>query len=404
MKYNFDEIIDRRHTNSLSFEGWKAYLFPDLNPKDFPFPEEYYIRLWVADMDFATPPEVLDAIRKRLDDKILGYTYLYDKDYFEVLRKWFAQRYQWHINPDDIVLSPGIVPALNRLVPLLTAPDESVLITTPSYAPFKKAGEYSARKVITSNLRHRNGKYEMNFDDIEQKLKDKSLGIKLFIHCHPHNPTGRVWTREELLKLGRLCLENDVWIISDEVHCDLLRKGQQHVPLATLFPDSDRIIVCTAPSKTFNLAGNMMSHLFIRHQGIRDEYKKLYREMLSPLSIAATKAAYENCEPWLEALTSYLDDNLTSLEGWLKDLLPEAGFRIPESTYLAWIDLSAYLKSIPSPDQPAVFFAREAGVLIEDENIFVDNSKGYIRVNVACPRSVLENGIGRMAEALLRFQ
>ncbi len=403
MKYNFDEIIDRRNTNSLSYDGWKPYLFNLPRDEAFPYPDHDYVRMWVADMDFATPPEILDAIRARLDDRILGYTCLYDQSYYTVLESWFLKRYNWQIDVEELVTAPGVVPALNRLTGLLTGPGERILITTPSYAPFKKAGDYHEREVVTSDLLLRSGQFGMDFEDIAEKLADKRLNIRLFILCNPHNPTGRVWTREELLSLGELCLQNDVWIISDEIHCDLLRRGRTHTPLSALFPASDRIITCTAPSKTFNLAGNMMSHLFIKNEAVRAAYKKQFHEMLSPLSIVAARAAYASCEPWLEALVTYLDDNFSYLQQWLQNTLPLARFAVPEATYLAWIDLSAYLRLLPDPRNPALFFAREAGLLIEDGNFFVGNGTGYIRLNIACPRAVLEEGLRRMGAALERY-
>lgn len=400
MKYNFDEIINRADTNSVSFEGWKQYIFNASKDEVFPFPDSDYIRFWIADMDFATPPEILNAIRKRLDDKILGYTFIYDKMYNQVLVDWFKKRYDWKINIEDMVIAPGIVPALNRLVPLLTNIDESILIVTPSYAPFKTAAAYNSRKVVTSKLLYQSGRFLMDFEDIEQKITDKGNNIKLFILCNPHNPTGRVWTEEELLRLGNLCLQNDVWIISDEIHCDLLRRGKKHIAMAMLFPETDKIITCTAPSKTFNLAGNLMSHIFIPDSGIRRKWKNLYNDLLSPLSIVAAKAAYQECELWLEELITYLDDNFTRLEEMLKDRLPKAKFTVPEATYLAWINISEYLNDMPEKNNPALFFAKEAGVLVEDGKMFVDNGYGYIRLNIACPRAVLEAGIKRMARAL----
>lgn len=400
MKYNFDEIIDRKGTNSLSYDGWKKYMFGAEYDAPFPFSDEEYIRLWVADMAFSTPPPVLDAIRKRLDRKILGYTKIYDPAYYHVLERWFERRYGWKINSDEIVTSPGVVAALNRLVPLITRKDESVLICTPSYAPFKRAGEYSGRPVLTSDLVHKEGVYEMDFADIRNKIEDPKNKVGLFILCHPHNPTGRIWTEDELTRLGKICLDNNVWIISDEIHADLLRMGRKHVPLARLFPDTDRIITCTAPSKTFNLAGNMLSHIFIKHPEIRAEWRKYYEEYHSPLSFVAAQAAYEECEDWLEQLRDYLDGNLQFLKEALANLLPEARFRIPEATYLAWVNLEAYQDRLPRDSDFTKFFAMKAGVLVEGGEMFVDNGAGHIRINVACPRAVLDEAVSRMANAL----
>lgn len=399
MQYDFDEVIDRKDTNSLNYEGWKQYIFKTNREAEFPFKDDEYIRLWVADMDFSTPPEVLDAIRDRLDKKILGYTRIYDEHYYAVLENWFLKRYSWQIERSEIVTSPGIVSALFRLVSLLTEKEESVLIFTPSYAPFKRAGDYNSRRVIYSDLVEEEGVFHIDFADVRAKIADKENNIRLFILSHPHNPTGRVWTRHELEELGQICLENDVWIISDEVHCDLLRIGQAHIPLVTLFPNTDRIITCTAPSKTFNLAGNMLSHIFIKDEELRTRWRSLYEEYHSPLSIVATQAAYERCEDWLEQLRIYLDGNLSFLKEQLQALLPKARFSIPEATYLAWVDFSAYADSVGDKDFTQ-FFAEKAGVLVEGGGMFVANGEGFVRINVACPRAVLEEAIKRVVQAI----
>lgn len=400
MKYDFDEIIDRRHSNSMNYEGWRDYMFRDNPNAEFPFPHDAFIRLWIADMDFATPTIVLDAIRERLDQKILGYTSLFDPAYFTVLKHWFQRRYNWGIDTGQLVFAPGVVPALIRLVGLLTQPGENILITTPSYAPFKMAGDQHNRQVFYSPLQHQDGLYSMDLADIEAQLTDASKNIRLFILCNPHNPTGRVWTPDELQAIGRLCLDNNCRVISDEIHCDLLRQGQVHTPLATLFPDTGNIITCTAPTKTFNLAGILHSHIFIPDQALRNAWMARYWEMQNPLSIAATQAAYEKGESWLEALRTYLDENLAFLGNTLRQQLPGARFRIPEATYLAWIDISAYGNIIGDTERSSRFFARKAGVLVEDSNMFLAYGEKHIRINVACPRAVLAEGLRRVIGSL----
>lgn len=402
MQYHFDEIIDRKGTNSVSFEGWKGYMFNNNGDKPFPFKEEEYIRMWVADMDFATPPEILDAIRARLDRQILGYTLIFDPEYFNILKQWFRKRYQWEIDITHLVTSPGVVPALNRLAHLLTAAGEGILINTPSYTPFKVAGDINNRTVYYSPLLQINGHYELDMDNIRQQLDDAEKNIKVFIFCNPHNPTGRVWTEAELESIGTMCLERNIWLISDEIHCDLLRQGISHTPMAKVFPDADRIITCTAPSKTFNLAGNLMSHIFIPDEQIRQQWQVQYFDLLSPLSVAAVQAAYAHCEDWLEQLKAYLDGNFSYLSDQLATHLPDCHFRIPDATYLAWIDFSAYIPHIPNSNI-SEFFALEAGVLLEGGNMFVDNGAGFIRLNLACPRAVLAEGLKRIVHAVKRY-
>lgn len=399
MQYNFDEIIDREGTNSVSYEGWKNYMFGAGNALSFPERKDGYIRMWVADMDFATPPEILDAIRARLDRQIMGYTLIFDPAYMEALQQWFRKRYLWEINTSHMVTAPGVVPALNRLVGLLTRSGKNILINTPSYAPFKQAGDLNQRAVHYSALKQADGRYELDFDDIIQQLDDPDKNIGVYIFCNPHNPTGRVWTEAELLKIGDICISRNIWLISDEIHCDLLRAGIQHIPMARLFPQSNRIITCTAPSKTFNLAGNLLSHIFIPDDALRKQWMTHHFDLLSPLSIAAAQAAYAHGEAWLEQLKAYLDSNFALLETHLQQHLPESRFTIPEATYLAWIDISHYTASMPTNELSA-FFAREAGVLLEGGNMFVDNGTGYIRLNLACPRSVLQDGLLRITDCL----
>lgn len=398
--YDFDEIIDRAGTNSVSYEGWKAIKFKSVDEAAFAYPPEEMIRMWIADMEFATPQVVLDAIRARLDKRLLGYSLVYDPAYHEVLACWFAQRYDWAISPETLVHAPGIVPALNRLVPLLVAPEESILFCTPSYAPFQGAGELHGRRVLTSALVREGDRFSMNMADLEAKLSDPANKIKLFILCNPHNPTGRVWTPDELATLATLCFKYDVRIISDEVHCDLLRVGGQHTPLMRLFPDEHRIIACISPSKTFNLAGNLLAHLVIKDPELRRAWMRQYGEVLSPLSIAAAQGAYGQGGPWLDAMKAYLDDNFHFLQEQLAERLPLARFAIPDATYLAWVDLAAYAPRLPEGQGFGLFLATKAGVLVEDEKSFVRDGSGYIRMNLACPRALIGTAVARIARVL----
>ncbi|WPC76624.1 MalY/PatB family protein [Vibrio porteresiae] len=402
MHYDFDEIISREETNSMSFEGWKSYIFKGRDNVNFQYDDKDYIRMWVADMDFATPAPVLDAIRARLDRKILGYTQVFDPKYFATLESWFCRHYDVAIKKEEVVLSPGVVPALKHLVPLIMQADESVLICTPSYTPFKVAGEFNKRRVLTSKLVNTNGDYRMDFADIEQKIANPDNKISLFILCNPHNPTGRIWTHEELAHLGQICVDHGVWLISDEIHCDLLRVGKQFHPMVNVLPEYKKLITCTAPSKTFNLAGNLVSHIFIRDSILRAKWLERHYDIQNPLALAAAQAAYSDCDEWLAQLKCYLDDNFALVEQFLQTHLPAAKFKVPEATYLAWIDFSAYLSNTDSFAEPAYFFAKEAGVLLEGGNMFVDNCAGFVRINIACPRSVLQEGLERILQALVK--
>jgi cysteine-S-conjugate beta-lyase len=395
MQYNFDEIIDRKETNAMNMDGFREYIFHAPASMSFPYTDDDFIRMWVADMEFATPPEIIQAVKERLDKKIFGYTKVFDPNYYLCFVNWTKQQYDWSFAKEHLVTSPGIIPALNELVGYICKPDEKILIVTPSYAFFKHAADYNQIELICSDLVNQQGYYTLNFDDLAEKAKDEKVSLCIF--CNPHNPTGRVWTPAELKKLGDLCLANDVWIISDEIHCDLLRNGQVHTPLAKLFPQTDRIITCMAPSKTFNMAGMMFSNIIIPNAALRDIWQVRHYSMENPLSIAATQAAYQYGGEWLKQLKNYLDDNFAFAKQYLAQHLPAAEFRIPEATYLAWVNIRDYL---PQEDNLPLYFANHAGVLLEGGNMFVANSDGYIRLNLACPKSTLAEGLKRICAAL----
>lgn len=395
MKYDFDEIIDRKSTNAMSTDGFKEYIFKASNDMTFPFKDDEFIRMWVADMEFATPPEIIQAIKDRLDKQILGYTKVFDPGYYLSVVQWTQDHYNWSFQKEHLVTSPGIIPALYELVEYICKPDEKVLILTPSYAYFKHAVDFNHLELVTSDLVNQQGYYTMDYADIELKVRDEKVSLCIF--CNPHNPTGRVWTPEELRKFGEICLENDVMIISDEIHCDLLRNDMVHTPLAKVFPNSDKIISCMAPSKTFNMAGMMLSNIIIPNDEVRALWKARHYSMENPLSIAATQAAYQHGDEWLKQLKTYLDDNFLFTQQYLESHLPQAEFRVPEATYLAWVDISAYL---PNEEHMSLYFANNAGVLLEGGSMFVANADGYIRLNLACPRAILEEGLKRICEVL----
>lgn len=398
MKYNFDEIIDRRGTNATSTDGFKAYIFGDPNMK-LPYKDEEYIRMWIADMEFATPECVLDAIRARLDRRIFGYTKMYGDDYYKVFSAWTEKMYGWSFPQEHFFTAKGVIPALFELTGLICGPQDKALMLTPAYGYFKHTATHNEIGYVCADLvdREHNGYYEIDFDDFRAKAADPS--VKVFLFCNPHNPTGRIWTAEELRKLADICIENDVIIISDEVHCDLIRTGQKHIPLAKLYPDSDRIITCMAPTKTFNMAGMQFSNVIIPHAGVREKYIAKHYASLNPLSMAGARAAYEHGYEWLTELKAYLDANFAFTKEYLAQRLPKATFRIPEATYLGWVDIGPYLKEDEKECIP-LLFAQQAGVLLEGGNMFVQNSDTYIRLNLACPRATLTEGLKRICDLL----
>lgn len=393
--YNFDEVIDRRHTNAMNTDGFRGYIFHADETMTFPYADEDFIRMWVADMEFATPDVVIDGMRERLDKRIFGYTRVFEKSYYDALSEWCKRRYDWTFDRKALVMSNGIIPALYELVNYICKPDEKVLFLTPSYAYFKYAADFNERGYMCSDLKSEDGRYHIDFDDLAGKAADEKTA--LFILCNPHNPSGRVWSENELRRMAEIIENNHMWVISDEIHCDLLRRNQKHIPLGKVMPDYGRLITCMAPSKTFNLAGMMISNIIIRDEELRKIWLSRHYNFDNPLSIAAAQSAYEKGESWLEELQLYLDENFRFVGEYLAEHLPRAKYRISEATYLAWVDLSGYFE--PDEHLPK-FFAYKAGVLLEGGNMFVQNSEGFIRLNLACPKATLAEGLRRICEAV----
>ena len=259
--YNFNQVFDRKNTNAMSLTGYRGYLFEPDEDLSGNYEEADFIPMWVADMEFAIAPEIIDAMKKRLEHPLLGYSRVADPTYALVFQKWCIDRYGWKFDINHLVNAKGVIPALYDLIGHICKPDENVLIITPSYAFFKHGVDFNEVSLVCSDLIKVNDEYRMDMDDIRAKAADEKCVLGIF--CNPHNPTGRVWSKKELQELGEVCLENNLTIISDEIHCDLLRRDKHFTPMASLFPNSDKIITCMAPSKTFNLAGNMFANIII---------------------------------------------------------------------------------------------------------------------------------------------
>lgn len=393
--YNFDEIIDRRHTNAMNTDGFRSYIFHADDSMTFPYKDEEFIRMWVADMEFATPDAVIDAMKERLDKKIFGYTRVFEKSYYDAFVGWCQKRYGWTFVREELVMSNGVIPALYELVDYILKDDEKVLFLTPSYAYFQYAADVNHKESVCSDLIYEDGRYSIDFDDLANKASDPK--VTLFILCNPHNPTGRVWKEDELKKIAQIVEDNNLWVISDEIHCDLLRTNQQHIPLGKVMPTYQKLITCMAPSKTFNLAGMMISNIIIRDEELRNIWLERHYNFDNPLSIAAAQGAYEKGEPWVKELCAYLDHNFEFTKDYLQQHLSKAKMEISEATYLAWVDLNAYFDQ---DEHLPMFFAYKAGVLLEGGNMFVQHSDGFIRLNLACPKATLEEGLRRICDAV----
>ena len=399
MTYNFDEIIDRRHTNSENVDGWRPYIFHCGPERVFPYKDEEFIRMWVADMEFAVAPEIRQAIIDRVNRQILGYSIVSDDGYYEALRTWCESRYGWSFPKEQLTFSPGVIPALCQIVEDLVKPTNGKVLTmTPAYGFFLHACEYNDVELVTSPLKKENGRFEMDWADFEKKASDPA--VKVLMLCNPHNPTGRIWTEDELRRMAEIIEKHQLWVVSDEIHCDLIRTGLRHIPMGKVMPDYERLITCMSASKTFNLAGLLHSDIIIRSDEERARFQARDKNIgaVNPLSIAAHKAAYEHGGAWLEQLKAYVDGNLKLVDEFLKGNIPAARFTIPEATYFAWVDLGDVLPQVADlPD----FFANKAGVLLEGGNgLFVGNARGHIRLNLAMPRATVQIGLERIAEAI----
>lgn len=397
--YNFDEIIDRQNTNALKTDGFRGYIFHAGPEKVFPYKDDEFIHMWVADMEFAVAPEIVDAMRQRLDRRIFGYTGVFTHDYYNSFSKWCKDHYDWSFPEEELCFRPGIIPALYQFAETLCTKDEKVLMNTPAYGYFLHAAEYAGVGALLSPLKkNADGTFEMDFEDFEKKCADPAC--KLVFWCNPQNPTGRMWTEEELRRVAEIVEKYNLWIISDEIHCDLIRCGKKHIPMAKVMPDYKKLITCMAPSKTFNIAGLAFSNIIIRDPALRERFQesdKLFG-MVNPLSLTAAKAAYDKGGAWHEELKRYLDGNFQFMKEFMDEYMPEAVTYIPEATYLAWVDMS---KCLPDVEDLPGFFANNAGVLLEGGNsLFVGNAAGYIRLNLAMPRSVIKTGLERMRDAI----
>lgn len=405
MTYDFDEIIDRKHTNALNTDGFRGYIFGDTEGKmKFPFKDDEFVRMWVADMEFAMCPDVIQAIKDRADKRIIGYSQVFEPDFYEAYNAWNQKMYGWTYPKEEICFSLGIIPALYTLVDLLLGDHDYAIINTPAYGYFQHPIDERHKHAIHNKLKcDAQGNWTIDFDALEKDASNPFA--KLLIWCNPQNPMGRVWTEEELRKVAAIVEKHNLWIISDEIHCDLLRQGVKHIPMAKIMPEYKKLITCTSVSKAFNMAGMMFAEIIIRDKGLRDLYigtTNAYAMNVNPLSIAAHQAAYEHGSEWLDQLKTYLDGNFQFVKDTLDRELPDITFQIPQATYLAWVNMNPYLGDVEDiPD----FMANKAGVLLEGgDALFVDNAKGYIRLNLAMPRVIVDKGLQRIVKAVKAHQ
>lgn len=387
MKYNFDEIIDRKGTNSIKYD-----FAEEEKGRDDLLP------LWVADMDFKLPKEVEERLEERVKHGIFGYTKAKD-DYYKAVAKWFYDVHDWRIDPGWIVITPGVVYAIAAAIRAFTKKGDGVIIQQPVYYPFYNSIIKNERKAVNNELLFKDGRYSIDFDDFEKKIREND--VKMFILCSPHNPVGRVWTKEELTKLGEICLKYDVLIFADEIHGDITYPGIKHVPFVSLSENFANItIVGTAPSKTFNLAGLQLSNIIIPNEKLREKFKNELNSagyaLPNTMGLAASQAVYELGYEWYREMLDYIYENYKFLEEFIKDELPKIKIVKPEGTYLVWLDFSRLGLTDKELED---FIVDKAKLWLDGGSMFGKKTGQFQRINIACPKETLKEALERLKKA-----
>jgi cysteine-S-conjugate beta-lyase len=384
--YSFDDVIDRRNTYSVKWDDTERV-----------FGAKDVLPLWVADMDFPAPQAVIKALHERIAHGIFGYTVIPDS-LKDSIKNWLKSRHQWEIEPSWLSFSTGVVPEIANAIEAFTDQNDRIVVFTPVYPPLFQLVKKHHRTLVTSPLRLTENRYEIDWDDFEKKIQ----GAKLLLLCSPHNPGGRVWTYEELKKIGELCIKHNVIVISDEIHADLTFSPHQHVPFASIDPAfAENSVTCIAPTKTFNLAGLQAAAAIIPNETLKRQFNKVQQRQgfftLNTFAVAGTEAAYRHGEEWLDALLRYLQENIDYLCSYIETNLPKLRVIRPEATYLVWIDC----RQLDVTEQQLKQLLLEKGkIAVEFGSKFGEEGRGFIRMNIACPRKTLEDALFRLSAAL----
>lgn len=388
MPVDFDTVPNRRGTNCFKYDFAREMGMP-----------EDVLPLWVADMDFPTAPAVLERLHALAEHGIFGYTGVKDA-YFSAVHNWYAQRFGWETQRSWLVTTPGVVFAIAIAIRAFTQKGDAILIQQPVYYPFADKVTENDRQLVVNPLILKNGRYEMDFADMERKIADNH--VKMLLLCSPHNPVGRVWTKEELLRVGEICQKHGVLVVSDEIHADFTYAGHTHRVFASVKSEfADFTITCTAPSKTFNLAGLQNSNIFIPNRQLRHAYKKELSACgcggTNCMGMAACQAAYEAGADWLEQLKQYLAGNLAYVRQFLREKLPDIALVEPEGTYLVWLDLR---KLGLTEQQQRQLIVQDAKLWLDTGTLFGQGGEGFERINIACPRATIEQAMQRLERAV----
>ncbi len=384
MRYDFETIVPRRRTNSYKWD----------TPE-----EEDVLPMWVADMDFRTAPAVVEALQKRVAHGIFGYTKV-PGAYYDAVVRWFGNRHGWQIDPRWIVYTSGVVPALSAIIKALASPGDKVIVQSPAYNCFYSSVRNNGCELSANSLVYRDGRYRIDFDGLEEKAADPKA--KLLLLCNPHNPVGRVWTPEELRRLGAICLRNGVFVVADEIHCELTYERHVYTPFASL---SERLrqnsVTCVSPSKAFNIAGLQIANIIAADEEVRHRIDRAINinEVcdVNPFGVVATIAAYDEGGPWLDALRKYLWENYEYLCRFFKERLPHYSVLPLEGTYLVWIDCRA---SAIGSEAVTLRLQEKQKLMVNSGTMYGPGGEGFIRLNIACPRALLADGLERMARVL----
>jgi len=388
MKYNFDEIVDRRNTNSVKYDRCHAI-----------FGTEDVLPLWVADMDFRTPDFILEAIRERLNHPVLGYT-MPPKEFYPLMMNWINEHHNWKVKREWIGFLPGVVPGLSFAVQSLTSPGDEIIVQPPVYYPFFHVIENNGRKVVFNQLQEMDGQFIMDLDDLEKKFTAKT---KLFILCNPHNPGGRVWTQKELVSFAAICEKHKVTIVSDEIHADMVLPGNnRHIPFATISEwTAQNTVTFFAPTKVFNMPGLISSSYIIPNTELRRKFAGfLEASEMNAGNIFAyigAVAAYEKGEEWRRQMIEYVKENIDFVVDFLKNNIPQIEPMVPEASFLVWLDCKELGMET---DDLFDFFVKKAGLGLNKGTVFGPGGEYHLRLNVACPKSILEKAMGQLKTAL----
>lgn len=386
MDYNFDEVVCRKHTDALKLEA----LAPRWGRTDL-------LPMWVADMDFKTPPFIVEVMKKRMECEIFGYT-AKPESWYEAIINWQARRHQWTIAKEMISFVPGVVPALAMAVQAFTERGEKVMIQQPVYNPFAQVIRNNHRELVNCPLELKDGQYHINFEVFEEKIK----GCKLFLFCHPHNPGGRVWTREELQKVAAICAQNNVIVVADEIHADLTLPPYKHIPFATVSEEAaQNSVVFASPSKAFNMAGLATSYAVIANPSLRRRFESYVEgNELAAGNVFAFNtvvAAYNKGEEWLQQMLNYVQGNVDEVIHYIEKYIPQLKVIVPQASYLVFIDFSALQLS---QKEIVALCTDKAHLALNDGAIYGEEGKGYMRINLACPRSVVKQALIQLKEAV----